>query len=296
MTPEQKAFAAQLRERLADRDRGIATTEAGVLAPLRSARMQVIEILAAMPSDFTQWRLTQILGQIDAVLTGATSNAAGVADAGLRTAWQQGEDFIDKPLAAAGAAVEAFLPALDVTVLTQLRSFTTLRLKDVGAETLTQIGRQLSLVTIGGQTPYEATRKIQAALASDSARRATTIVRTEVGRAFAMASDQRLQQAATRVPGLQKQWRRSGKLHSRWNHDAIDGQVVDVAKPFVLPTDNGPLKMMYPHDPAAPAGEVINCGCIALPFKASWAMATPGAKPFTDLEKRMDARKARAAG
>lgn len=294
MTPEQKAFAAQVRERLAERGRGIAATEAGVLAQIKAARGQVAELLAAMPSDFNQWRLSQILSQLDAVLLGATTRAAGVADAGLRTAWQQGEDFIDKPLAAAGAAVEAFLPVLDATVLTQLRSFTALRLKDVGAEALTQIGRQLSLVTIGGQTPYEATRKIQATLGNESARRATTIVRTEVGRAFAMASDQRMRQAAARVPGLQKQWRRSGKLHSRWNHDAIDGQVVNVAEPFVLPTDNGPLSIMYPHDPAAPPGETINCGCIALPFKASWAVARPGAKPFTDLEKRMDARKARS--
>jgi hypothetical protein len=294
MTPEQKAFEAELRERLAERGRGIAATEAGVLAQIKGARLQLVELLAAMPSDFNQWRLTQILAQMDAVLAGATSRAAGVADAALRTAWQQGEDFIDKPLAAGGLAVEAFLPVLDATVLTQLRSFTSLRLKDVGAEALTQIGRQLSLVTIGGQTPYEATRKIQALLGNESARRATTIVRTEVGRAFAMASDQRMRQAVARVPGLQKQWRRSVKLRSRWNHDAIDGQVVDADKPFVLPSENGPISIMYPHDPAAPAGETINCGCIALPFRANWAVARPGAKPFTDLERRMDPRKARA--
>jgi hypothetical protein len=108
-----------------------------------------------------------------------------------------------------------------------------------------------------------------------------------------MASDQRMAQAAAKVPGLQKQWRRSGKLHSRANHDAIDGQVVDVGQPFTLMTDRGPVKLMYPHDPAAPVGETINCGCIALPFKKSWQVVNPGAKPFSNLEKALDPRKGR---
>jgi hypothetical protein len=293
MTPEQKAFQAALRERLAERGRTLLATEVGVVAQLTTVRGQLLATLAAQPSDFTQWRLTQLLSQIDAVLGGATTSAAGVADAGLRSAWQQGEDFIDKPLAAGGYNVEAQLPLLDATVLTQLRSFTALRLKDVGAEALTKIGRELSLVTIGGQTPHQAMQAVHAALGEESTRRATTIVRTEVSRAFAIASEQRMRQAAARVPGLQKQWRRSGKLHSRANHDAIDGQVVDVDQPFTLMTDRGPVELMYPHDPAAPIGETINCGCIAVPFKASWKVVNAGAKPFSDLEKRFDARKAR---
>lgn len=295
MTPEQKAFQAALKERLAERGRNLQATEQLVLSQFTALRGDVTQLLAALPSDFNQWRLPQILAQLDAVLQGATGRAAGAADAGIRTAWQQGEDFIDKPLAAAGINVEATLPLLDATVLAQLRSFVSLRLKDVGAEATTAISRQLSLVTIGGQSPFDAIKAVNVILDTESPRRATTIVRTEVSRAFAMASDQRLTQAAAKVPGLQKQWRRSGKLHSRANHDAADGQVVDAGKPFVLQTSNGPIELMYPHDPAAPPSETINCGCLALPFKASWKVSTPGAKPFTDLEKALDPRKARSA-
>lgn len=293
MTPEQKAFQAALRERLAERGRNLLMTEQAVLAQLKALRGEVAQLLAAQPSDFNLWRLPQILAQLDAVLQGATGRAAGAADAGIRTAWQQGEDFIDKPLAAAGINVEAQLPLLDATVLVQLRSFVSLRLKDVGTEAATAIGRQLSLVTIGGQSPFDAIKRVQTLLGADTPRRATTIVRTEVSRAFAMASDQRLTQAAARVPGLQKQWRRSGKLHSRANHDAADGQVVDAGQPFTLQTGEGPIQMMYPHDPAAPPGETINCGCVALPFKSTWKVATPGAKPFSNLEKALDPRKGR---
>lgn len=293
MTPDQKAFAAALRERLAERGRNLLDTERNVIAQLKALRSDVTQLLAAQPSDFNLWRLPQILAQLDAVLQGATGRAAVAADAGIRTAWQQGEDFIDKPLAAAGINVEAQLPLLDATVLVQLRSFVGLRLKDVGTEVATAIGRQLSLVTIGGQSPFDAIKAVHKLLDTESPRRATTIVRTEVSRAFAMASDQRLTQAAARVPGLQKQWRRSGKLHSRANHDAADGQVVDAGKPFVLQTPDGPIELMYPHDPAAPASETINCGCMALPFRASWTVATPGAKPFSNLEKALDPRKGR---
>ncbi len=304
-TPEQRAFEAALAQRLKERGALILRTETAVIEQLRQARAAIVELLTAQPSDFQQWRLPQLLAQIDAALTGATGGAATAVDAGLRAAWQAGEDFIDKPLAEAGINVEMQLPVLDATVLQQLRQFAALRLKDVGTEASTAIGRQLGLVTIGGQSPHDAIKAVQAQLGDATARRATTIVRTEVSRAFAIASDARLAQAATRVPGLQKQWRRSGKIHSRWTHDLMDGQVVDAGKPFKVPSLEGGFDMMqFPHDPAAPAGQVINCGCVALPFKAKWTdtsrtraplahdVATPGAKPFSALELRLDGRKA----
>lgn len=68
---------------------------------------------------------------------------------------------------------------------------------------------------------------MQSKLSAESAQRAATIVRSEVTRALALAAQERLVQAAPLMPGLGKQWRRSGKTHSRWNHDLMDGQVVD---------------------------------------------------------------------
>ncbi|HSV80106.1 MAG TPA: phage minor head protein [Ramlibacter sp.] len=290
-TPQQ-AFEAALRERLRERAGTILGTDQAVIAELKAAREQILQVLASQPADWQQWQMTRLLDQLNAVLEGATGRATVAVDGGLRSAWQQGEDFIDKPLAAGGLNVELQLPLLDVRVLTHLRTFTALRLKDVGTEAAGKIGRQLSQVTLGTRSPFEAIKAIQAQLGNETTRRATTIVRTEVGRAFAVASYQRLQQAAKLVPGLQKQWRRSGKIHSRWNHDAVDGQVVDVDQPFTLPSENGPVKMLHPHDPAAPVEEVINCGCLALPYRSTWKVATPGAKPFSELELQQDGRKA----
>lgn len=287
------AFEAELAQRLRERARLLLTGETQVLQALAGARAQILETLAGLPADWQQWQLSRLLGQIEDVLTGATNSAGALFEMRMQDAWQQGEDLVDKPLAAAGRGVEMRLAALDVGVLKQMRAFGALRLKDVGSEAARKIGRQLGLVTIGAQTPFEAIKAVQALLGSDSPRRATTIVRTEVSRAFAVAAQERLVQAAPLVPGLGKQWRRSGKIHSRWTHDLMDGQVMDADKPFKVPNQGGGFDMMQcPHDPKAPAEQVIACGCIALPYMKSWQVMTPGAKPFSELELQLDGRKA----
>ncbi len=174
-----------------------------------------------------------------------------------------------------------------------MRAFGALRLKDVGSEALTKIGRELGLVTIGGKSPFDAIKVVQKVLGNDSPQRAASIARTEVSRAFAVASNERLAQAQGLVPGLGKQWRRSGKIHSRWNHDLIDGQVVGAKEAFKVPNPGGGVDhMQCPHDPSAPAEQVIHCGCVALPWLKSWKVATPGGKPFSDRELQQGGKKA----
>ena len=297
------AFEVELTLRLQERARLLLAGETQVLQALAEARSQIVATLAGLPADWQQWQLSRLLGQIEDVLTGAAGTAGALFDLRMQDAWRQGEDLVDKPLAAAGHAVEMRLAQLNVDVLKQMRAFGVLRLKDVGGEAARQIGRQLGLVTLGAQTPFDAIRKVQALLGNDTPRRATTIVRTEVSRAFAVASQARLAQAAELVPGMQKQWRRSGKLHSRWGHDLMDGQVVDAGKAFKVPNPGGGFDMMMcPHDPKAPPEQVINCGCICLPRPPGWLAATPGAKPYTAQELARNPglaqfdRQAKAAG
>lgn len=293
MTPEQKSFQAALAERLRERARTQLAGETQVLKQLAQARASILGILAGLPTDYQQWQLSRLLGQINDVLDGATTQAGVQFDSTARAIWQQGEDFIDKPLAVIGRAVELQLPLLDTRVLTAMRSFGQLRLKDVGREAASKIGSQLSQVTIGAQPVQDAVRAIQVQLAGPTPVRATTIARTEVGRVFAVASEDRLEQAAELVPGLSKQWRRSGKIHSRWTHDLMDGQIVGAKESFKVPNPGGGFDMMKcPHDPQAPAEQVINCGCVMLPTLKGWQVMTPGAKPFTKKELQQDGRKA----
>lgn len=293
MTPEQKSFEAALRERLAERARTLLATDQKVIALLRAALAQIIGQLASQPADWQQWQLTRLRDQIETVLVATSQQAGAAVDAGMHQSWQQGEDLVDKPLGAAGFGVETRLAALDTSVLQAMRVFAVERLNNVAAEAMGKISQQLGMVTIGSVTPYQAIQAVQTLLGNATPQRATAVVLTEVSRVFAVASDARLVQAAPLVPGLGKQWRRSGKIHSRWNHDLMDGQVAEVGKPFKVPNPGGGFDLMqFPHDPTAPAEQVIRCGCISLPYFKSWEVMTPGAKPFSDLELKLDGRKA----
>lgn len=293
MTPDQKSFEAALKERLAERARTLLTADQAVVKALADARAQILVQLAAQPADWQRWQLGQILRQVETVLTAAGSQAGAAVDAGLRQAWQQGEDAVDKPLDAAGLNVELRLPLLDAQVLQAMRTFSVERMNNVATEAVGKIRQQLGLVTIGSRTPFQAIQVIQQLLGNATPQRATTIVRTEVSRAFAVAGQDRLAQAAELVPGLQKQWRRSGKIHSRWTHDVMDGQVVGAKARFKVPNPGGGFDMMLcPHDPKAPIEQVINCGCTAIPHMKGWQVMTPGAKPFTERELQLDGRKA----
>ena len=289
----RRLFEAELSARLQERARLLLAGETQVLQTLVAAHLQIQATLADLPSDWQQWQLSRLLGQIEDVLTGATREAGALFSLRMQDAWTLGEDFIDKPLAKIGHQVELQLDQLDVQVLKQMRAYGSLRLKDVGSEALAKIGRELGLVTIGGKSPFDAIKVVQKVLGSESPQRAATIVRTSVSQAFAIASNERLAQAEALVPGLGKQWRRSGKIHSRWNHDLIDGQVVGAKEAFKVPNPGGGVdKMQCPHDPSAPVEQVIHCGCVSLPWMKEWKVATPGAKPFTAKEVEMDGRKA----
>ena len=294
MTPEQKSFEAVIRERLAERARLLLATDQRTVALLRQTLAQIIQQITAQPSEARLWQLNRLRDQVEAVLSGAGASAGATAGLALSEAWQQGEDLVDLPFAAVGENFQMRMgPLLNVEVLAAMRTFAVDRLKDVSAQAVGKITQQLGLVTIGAQTPFQAIKAVEAILGEQAAKRASTIVHTEVSRAFAVASNERLVQAAPLVPGIGKQWRRSGKIHSRWTHDLVDGQTAEPGKPFRVPSAAGGIDLMqHPHDPAAPVGQTINCGCVAIPWKSAWKVSTPGAKPFSEREIKMDKRKA----
>jgi hypothetical protein len=161
-----------------------------------------------------------------------------------------------------------------------MRTFNTGKMKDITSAAADRINTQLGLVAIGGQSPGDALSNIAQILGPGSRGRAITILRTELGRAFSTATQLRQDQAVEVLPGLRKQWRRSGKIHSRPSHDLADGQIVKVDEPFLV----GGIKILHPRHAGAPAKHVINCGCDSLPYMDSWEVMHPGAKPFSSDE------------
>lgn len=258
---------------------------------IEQALLAIVGQLGRAPTDYQQWVLPRLAEGVRRVADELATSMASQASTGLHQAWQLGERAVTQPLMLAApfevrAAPMALMPAPDLRQLRALQAVNTYRITGATAEMVQKINHQLGMVTLGVQSPHEAMKAVQAALPDRTKADVRGIVTSNLGTAFNTASFQALQAQAARDPGIKKQWRRSGKLHSRWNHDLVDGQVQAVDEPFVLQAGNGKgtVSLMYPADPAAPVGEVMHCGCVALPWKEGWKMRVPKAQAFTDAE------------
>lgn len=96
--------------------------------------------------------------------------------------------------------------------------------------------------------------------------KARRVAVTEVLRAHSVAQ----QEAFMQNPAVSKKmWRHTGAYRNqpRQNHVDMDGQTVDVDKPFELVGADGEIYYpMYPRDSILPPGESVNCHCIEEPI------------------------------
>ena len=286
MTPAERALIFnRARARIVRGQTGLMrSTRDELVVMLRSAQRAIVDIMASQPSDYQRWSLPPLEREVRRALGEFGDQGGARISSAAARAWQLGEDLVDAPIEAAGVRVAGVLPRLDTRSLTAMRSFMVSRIKDIGTEAANSITSELGLVVIGARSPSEAISAVTEILGEPSRARATSIVRTELGRAFSSAGQSRMESAVEKLPGLKKQWRRSGKIHSRLHHDLADGQVVDVDQPFVLkPFGKPAVYLMFPRDPGAPAGETINCGCESIPYMDSWDVSSPGRKPGSPL-------------
>lgn len=283
----RRAQAEVLRRRI----RLQTDTHAEIQRLLAQALKDIQAALAGAPSDFQAWYLPQLQAEIERVLKAAGQQAAGTLGAAADESWWLGVASIDAPMAAAGVRVAGVLPHLDTGQLAAMRAFMTDRIRDVSASAINRINTELGLTLIGARPMPETIGQLQSILGGASRTRATTIVRTELSRAYSVASDGRARQAAAAGVEMDKVWRRSGKRHPRVSHALADGQRVAVGQPFLV----GGVRLMYPHDPAAPAAHTINCGCVALYRPRGWASTRPDHRPFTDEELALNPKLAAAA-
>lgn len=270
MSPQdkKKAFKAAVKAGVKQKTAIQANTHAEIVRLLKLAQDNIAAVLIAQPSDYQRWALVDLQFEITRVLKEFGESGAAVIGTAAGESWQAGQDLLDKPLQAiGGASIVGVLPRIDTRQLTAMREFMTDRIKDIGIQGANKINSQLGLVVIGAQSPGDAVTQVRRILGDPSRKRAATIVRTELGRVFSSASQARMQQAVSAGVPLQKEWIRSGKKHARTGHNMAHGQTVPVNEPFYIPTSTGgsATRMMYPHDPAAPAKETINCGCASIP-------------------------------
>lgn len=237
------------------------------------------EIADASLSEFQSWQLPNLTQAIDVAMKDVGSVLGNAASDAAQEGFEIGVDLVDAPLKAGGISIIGRMPDLDLRQLSAIRAFMVDRMKDISTEAASKIKTEIGVIMIGGQTPGQAIDNVSAIIKGGRGR-ALGVIRTEMGTAFSVATQERQKQAREYLPGLKKQWRRSGKVNSRQAHDMADGQIVDVDKPFVV---NG-VDLMYPRDPKGPIKERVNCGCVQLPFMESWDVRQPDRQPFSDRE------------
>ena len=285
---QRKAFDEVVQRHLAERGAAARAANREVELALQDALAEIDRRLAAQPADWQAWHLAQLRSQVAAALGAGAQTASAAVRRALERAAELGESFVPDALGAAGQPVERMAPGLSADVVDKIASFCTSRFYDISQEAAAQINVQLARVVLGVQTPFEATRTIHQMLGGDGAAmvRARRIVNTEVARVNALAQQRSMERAAESLPALKKQWRRSGKRHSREHHAAMDGTVVGVHEKFRVPLPNGPDSMMlHPLDPDAPAAQSYNCGCTCLPWMDGWQVMHPTRRQFTRNEQ-----------
>lgn len=278
----RRRFDRERRRQFRAGIRLIADTEAEIKAVLLRARDTIMAELASQSaSEFTVFRLQLLQRSVRDTLAIVERDGAAALDRGIVASWTSGVELVDRPLRSAGLDIAPQLAQVDGRVLLAMRTFLTDRMKSVSTDMVNNVNLELGQALTGAVTPFQAAQKVASIVGEGGLKRALVITRTEMGRAYSVAAQERMAQAARILPALRKQWRRSGKLHARFEHQAIDGQIQPVDKPFKL--GNG-IRLMHPRDPRAPPAETINCGCTALPYMSSWTMLNPGRTPVTDRE------------
>lgn len=282
MTPaeRERAFQRERRRQIKRYVNADRKTAAEVEKILENGEKRIrAEIGEANLSEFQSWQLPNLQQSIDTAMADVAAILSEKATAAVNETFAIGVDLIEKPIASGGIAIQAMMPDVDLRKLMAIRAFTIDRMKDVSTEAAQKIKSQIGLIMIGAQSPGAAVDTVSTIIKGGRTRARTT-VRHQMGMAFSIATQERQTQAQKYLPGLKKQWRRSGKLHSRIAHDLADGQIVDVDEPFIV---NG-LELMFPRDPKAPLEEVLNCGCVQIPYMESWDVRQPGRQPFSDEE------------
>ncbi len=300
LTPSRaKAFEDEVQRHLKWRTAIIKEGRQDVLAALQGALAEIDRRLAQQPADWQLWHLGRLRSQVAAALGHGAEAASNAVKKALARAEQLGESFVPDALGAAGVQVPRMAPGLSADVVENIASFCTSRMQDVTHEAQQAINHQLSLTVLGVQTPFEATRAIHKILGADGAAmaRSERIVRTEVARVYALAQQSAMERAAQVVPGLHKQWRRSGKMHSRKSHDRMDGVHIAVLRHFKVSRESGggTDKMLHPLDPGAPVSQTVNCGCTCIPWMPGWQVKYPDYKPFSVKEIRVRPERSRRA-
>jgi hypothetical protein len=226
-------------------------------------------------------------------MRGFSADLQQVSTDGLTQQALLGQQSIDLPIASVSDGF--YLPSpQQVTTIAQFNVLVDLvnaNIVNMTTTASTQIVNVVRLTALGGGSPYEAMRQISRILGVPSGRqivrgitaRGERVLRTELNRSFNMSAHDRMIGLDRELGGLKKQWMATGDDRTRRSHLDAHGQMVDVKKKFLV----GGVRMSHPHDPKAPAKEVVNCRCRTIVILPSIG------KVIDDTDRSVDRERAR---
>ena len=265
---------SEIKRILREKDAGIKTGVASMQALLKELQKQVLSEIGS--ASLTTWDTFHLQQQLEAINRHMVSfEAQAIKEAGslLDESWAGGVELVDSPLRVAGEIWTGF--GMSTSSLDVIKDFTFHKISGLSDAAWDKVRSELTLGILGGKTPQEVATAIGKNLKDPGIfrsvnLRAEAITRTEMGRTFSMASQQRMEQAAEHVEGLEKQWLHRGHPKiPRPSHLGSHGQHVPVKSPFLI----GGVPIMHPRDPGAGIEENIHCGCDSVPWKEEWKQA-----------------------
>lgn len=140
------------------------------------------------------------------------------------------------------------------------------KLKNTPTEVYHVVAQIIDSATVNGASIPDVQAQVQELLDATNGdtwkNRAQTVARTEVVGAYNGGLHDAFSMIVERDSGTKwmKRWLATEDHRTRPDHREADGQLVPFGQPFMV----GGFPMMHPHDPAAPAKEVVNCRCVEL--------------------------------
>lgn len=266
---KRKAFATKMEALLKSRDR-LATEGVHRAWDLLEDLRKSVSAELTSASGFDAFQLPRLKGALDQL--GKDFAAKYQYDLASRqdAAWAIGQNGIDEAMKAAGETLGTF--RLDTTQLEIAQGLSADLITRMTSESIAKISVQIQRSMLAEQSVFETMRAVTDLLGSASAvgakgamkfvadgvaYRAEMITRTELLRAYNMASFGRAQDA--KAAGVTKhEWRTAGDGRVRASHEALDGMVVEVGEEFAP-------GLRFPLDPMASPEDSVNCRCKVLP-------------------------------
>lgn len=264
---ERDAYVRRLTELLREMDYVERTAVEDSIRLLRDLRDGVVGQLSTVEPD--QFHISELDAAIAAIIAAYLLRARSLVSDSVQQAFVLGERAAVEPLQQANITIPAFRPS--TAQIDVISNFSADLITKIGNDTRNRINRIIRLNALGGKSSLDSMKEITAELFKTQrppspttrqpvkgvAYEAERILRTEVNRAFNLASFGQQEALARNIPGLQKMWAATGDSRTRRTHLLAHGQIKLVNEPFEV----GVAELMMPLDPAGPPEEVINCRC-----------------------------------